>query len=151
MSTRAFVLTPGIYPKPLSVVGIDITVLASADTTQGHEITLQQGNAGSGPPLHSHPWDECFFILKGEVEFTVDDRTVKALPGTLCYLPAGTPHGFQVKADGSTMLEFTGQGSKSTQMFTSMDREVSADASPADAVPKLIEILGRYGAVVGRG
>ena len=46
------------------------------------------------------------------------------------------------------MMEFTGQGSQSTQMFTSMDEEVSHGAPSAEDVPKLIEILGRYGAVV---
>jgi hypothetical protein len=53
-------LTRSTYPKPLNVVGVNITVLASAAATEGYEITLQEGNAGSGPPLHTHPWDECF-------------------------------------------------------------------------------------------
>jgi hypothetical protein len=64
------------------------------------------------------------------------------------HLPAGTPHGFQIKLDGTTMLEFTGHGSQSTQMFTSMDAEVSHGMPSVEDVPKLIDILGRYGAVV---
>ena len=102
----------------------------------------------AGPPLHSHPWDECFFVLSGEVEFSFVERTVQALPGTVFHLPAGTPHGFMIKENGTTMLEFTGQGSKSTQMFTSVDSEVAPGAPTAADVPKLIDILARYGAVV---
>ena len=148
MSTQPFVVMPGAYPKALSVVGVKVTVLASAAATQGYEVTMQEGDIGSGPPLHSHPWDECFFVLKGEVEFCFTDRTVKALPGTMFHLPAGTPHGFTIKENGSTMMEFTGQGSKSTQMFANMDQEVSHGVPSAEDVPKLIEILGRYGALV---
>ena len=148
MPNQAYVLTPETYPQPLSVVGVDVTVLASAAMTGGYEVTMQKGNAGSGPPLHSHPWDECFFVLCGEVAFSFGDRTVKAVPGTMFHLPAGTPHGFQIQENGTTMLEFTGQGSKSTQMFTSVDQEVSHGVPTAEDVPKLIDILGRYGAVV---
>jgi len=148
MGIEPFFLTPTTYPAPLSVVGVKITVLASAAATQGYEVTLQQGDAGSGPPLHSHPWDECFFVLTGEVEFSFVDRTIKAVPGTLFHLPAGTRHGFRILENGSAMMEFTGHGSQSTQMFTSVDREVSHGLPTAADVPKLVEILGRYGAVV---
>ena len=148
MRNEAFVLTPDTYPKPLSVVGVNVTVLAAADVTGGYEVTMQKGNAGSGPPLHSHPWDECFFVLSGEVEFNIEQRLVKAIPGTMFHLPAGTPHGFTIKENGTTMLEFTGQGSKSTQMFTSVNNEVAPGVPTAADVPKLIDILARYGAAV---
>ena len=148
MHNEAFVLTPETYPKPLSVVGVDVTVLAAAAVTGGYEVTMQKGNAGSGPPLHSHPWDECFFVLSGEVEFNIEQRQIKAMPGTMFHLPAGTPHGFTIKEDGTTMLEFTGQGSQSTQMFTSVNNEVAHGVPTAADVPKLIDILARYGAAV---
>ena len=148
MRNEAYVLTPATYPSPLSVVGVDVTVLAAADVTGGYEVTMQKGNAGSGPPLHSHPWDECFFVLSGEVEFNIDRRQVQAMPGTMFHLPAGTPHGFTIKVNGTTMLEFTGQGSQSTQMFTSVNNEVAPGLPTAADVPKLIDILARYGAAV---
>jgi quercetin dioxygenase-like cupin family protein len=148
MQNQAFVLTPESYPKALSVVGVDVTVLAAADVTGGYEVTMQKGNAGSGPPLHSHPWDECFFVLSGEVEFSIEQRQIKAKPGTMFHLPAGTPHGFTIKQNGTTMLEFTGQGSQSTQMFTSVNNEVAHGVPSAADVPKLIDILARYGAAV---
>ncbi len=150
MHTAPFVLTPDTYPPPLSVVGVDVTVLASAATTGSYEVTMQVGNAGSGPPLHSHPWDECFFVAKGEVDFSFTDRTVKATAGTLFHVPAGTPHGFRIIEDGTTMMEFTGPGSRSTQMFASMDREAPHGAPTAADVPKIIEILGRNGVTVER-
>ena len=148
MTAQPFVLTPDTYPAPLSVVGVNVTVLAAAEATQGYEVTFQQGDAGSGPPLHTHPWDECFFVLKGAVQFSFADHKVLARPGTVFHLPAGTTHGFQIMEDGSSMLEITGHGSRSTQMFTNIDREVSHGAPTAEDVPKLIGILSRYGATV---
>ena len=148
MSTHPFVLEPNNYPEPLSVVGIDVTVLVSSAETGGHEITLQTGNEGSGPPPHSHPWDESFFIVQGEVEFSYADETARGVPGTLFHLPAGTVHGFRICQDGTVMMEITGQGSKSIAMFASIDEQVAPGLpKPAD-IPKLIEILGQFGAKV---
>ena len=148
MSVKPFIMTPETYPTPLSVVGVNVTVLAAAEATQGYEVTFQQGDVGSGPPPHTHPWDECFFVLKGAVQFIIGDRTVLARPGTMFHLPAGTPHGFQITEDGTSMLEITGQGSQSTRMFTNIDREVTHGAPMAEDVPKLIGILSKYGATV---
>ena len=53
-----------------------------------------------------------------------------------------------IKENGTTMLEFTGQGSKSTQMFTSANSDVAPGVPSAAEVPTLIDILARYGAVI---
>jgi quercetin dioxygenase-like cupin family protein len=57
-----FIVTPVGAPRPLNVVGEKITVLASSAQTGGYEIFLQTGPEGSGPPPHSHPWDESFYV-----------------------------------------------------------------------------------------
>ena len=62
MTAKAFVVAPKDYPRPLNVVGEHITVLASEAATGGYEIFLQEGPEGTGPPPHSHPWDESFFV-----------------------------------------------------------------------------------------
>jgi hypothetical protein len=59
----------------LNVVGEHITLLASAAATGSYEIFLQQGPEGSGPPPHNHPWDEAFYVTKGEIEFGVGKET----------------------------------------------------------------------------
>lgn len=76
MSTQPFVVAPKNYPHPLNVVGERITVLASGEATGGYEIFLQQGPEGSGPPPHSHPWDESFYVTKGEMEFGIEKETL---------------------------------------------------------------------------
>lgn len=49
---------------------------------------------GSGPQLHSHPYDEVFIVQEGQVTFTVGDETLKATDGQIVIVPAGTPHKF---------------------------------------------------------
>lgn len=148
MPGKPFALDARTYPRPHSVVGLDITVLVSRETTGGHEITLQSGHQGSGPPPHSHPWDESFYVVKGAVTFTVGDTSTRAGPGAFFHLPAGTVHAFRIEEDGTAMMEITGAGSRSSSMFRSISEEVAPGQPAPEDVPKLVEILGRYGAKV---
>ena len=145
MKAQPFVVTPKDYDPALNVVGTKVTVLASNAATQSYEITLQQGDEGTGPPLHSHNWDESFYVLKGQVEFSCADKTVMCMPGTLVHVPAGTMHGFRYGAGGGEMLELTGQGGFATQMFTAISKEIPP--GPPD-IPKLLEVVKQYGVTV---
>ena len=77
----AFVVTPRDAPAPLNVVGEKITVLASGAQTGSYEIFRQAGPEGSGPPPHSHPWDESFYVVKGDIAFGIDNTDMIAVPG----------------------------------------------------------------------
>jgi quercetin dioxygenase-like cupin family protein len=46
------------------------------------------------PHTHDDHVDS-FYVLDGEVEFTVGDHTVRAGPGTVLSAPAGARHGFR--------------------------------------------------------
>ena len=148
MSREPFTLEPLNYPEPHSVVGVDVTVLVSKEATGGHEITLQTGDKGSGPPPHSHPWDESFYVVKGSVDFTVEGKTTKAVPGTFFHLPGGTVHAFCIQENGTAMMEITGASSQASSMFRSIAEEVAPGQPKPEDVPKLKAILGRFGAKV---
>jgi hypothetical protein len=83
------VVTPGDAPRPLTLVGEKITILASGAQTGSYEIFLHAGPENSGPPPHNHPWDESF-VIKGEIEFGMGESEMTASPGTLVHLPADT-------------------------------------------------------------
>lgn len=123
MAVAPFVVTPEDYPPALDIVGEHVTVLASGEATAGYEIFLQRGPAGSGPPPHSHPWDESFFVLRGEIDFGVGAESTTAAPGTLVHLPAGTVHWFRFGAGGAEMLSLTSRLGAS-QMFAAMARSL---------------------------
>ncbi len=145
MTSRYFVLPPERYPRALDVVGTKITVLASRETTNDYGITLQWGEEGMGPPPHRHDWDEAFYVLDGEVQFVCDGDTHVCAPGTVVHVPAGTLHGFRYQAGGGRMLEFTGHGTRSAEMFADVDR--SMQPGPPD-IPLLLEVLARNGVTV---
>lgn len=121
---RPLVVPPDRRPRALDVVGEKITVLASSEDTQGYELFFQDGPRGTGPPPHSHDWDESFFVLSGDIRFGFEDREMLAKPGTLVHLPAGTQHWFRFESDRGQMLSVTGSGSGAAAFFTQVDADV---------------------------
>lgn len=140
-----FVVTAKTAPRPLNVVGEKITVLASAEKTGGYEIFLQDGPADTGPPPHSHPWDETFYVIRGDVQFSIDGKSQTAGIGTLVHLPAGTIHSFRCGAQGALMLSVTSRKGAS-QVFAALDREIPP--GPPD-VAKIINVISANGVTPG--
>jgi quercetin dioxygenase-like cupin family protein len=123
--TNALVVSPDQAPAPLQIVGEEVTVLASGEQTGSYEIFRQQGPEGSGPPPHSHPWDEAFYVIEGEVHFGIGaDQDLVAKPGTLVHLPGGTTHWFRFGVGGAQMISITSRAGASA-FFTQVDAEVS--------------------------
>ena len=135
-------LTDGV--RPLNVVGEQITVLASGDRTGSYEVFHQIGPEGSGPPPHSHPWDEAFYVVAGEIAFGIGYEELVAHAGTFVHLPAGTTHWFRFGKGGGEMVSLTSREGAS-HMFEDFDREVSPTAPD---IGKLIELGRPYGLTV---
>jgi quercetin dioxygenase-like cupin family protein len=52
---------------------------------------------GPGAPSHIHEaHEEAFYVLEGELTFTVGSETVVAGPGDFTLVPRATSHGFDV-------------------------------------------------------
>jgi quercetin dioxygenase-like cupin family protein len=141
MATRPFVTSPESYAPALDIVGEHVTVLASGEATEGYEIFLQRGPEGAGPPPHSHPWDESFFVIKGRVDFGIGPESKTASAGTLVHLPAGTVHWFRFRGGDSEMVSITSRLGAS-RMFTDLARELP----PVDPdVGRLAAVGARHG------
>lgn len=67
MVVKPFIVAPEYRAKPLEIVGEHVTVLVSGEATASYEVFLQRSPEGSGPPPDSHPWDESFYVIKGEI------------------------------------------------------------------------------------
>ena len=141
MKAKPFTVAPGEYADALDIVGEHVTVLASGAATGAYEIFLQRGPEVSGPPPHSHPWDESFFVTKGAIDFGIGTDATTASPGTLVHLPAGTVHWFRFGPGGGEMISITSRLGAS-QMFTDMAREIT---SMDPDLAQLAEVGGRHG------
>jgi quercetin dioxygenase-like cupin family protein len=129
----------------LNAIGVKITVLAAREQTGSHEVTLQEGPEGAGPPPHSHGWDESFYVLRGNVHCMVGGQPVDGMPGTFMHVPAGTVHAFQFGKGGGAMLEVAGAGANATAMFRQLDSEMPP--GPPD-FGKAVAILREHGVAV---
>jgi quercetin dioxygenase-like cupin family protein len=141
MTARPFIVAPEDQAGALDIVGEHVTVLASGEATGAYEVFLQRGPDGSGPPPHSHPWDESFYVVRGEIAFGIGAESKTAAPGTLVHLPAGTVHWFRFGPGGGEMISITSRLGAS-KMFTDMAREI-APVNPD--LGRLAEVGGRHG------
>jgi quercetin dioxygenase-like cupin family protein len=146
MAAKPFVVTPPDYAPALDIVGEHVTVLASGEATEGYEIFLQRGPEGSGPPPHSHPWDESFYVTKGRIDFGIGPEKMTALAGTLVHLPAGTVHWFRFGQGGGEMISMTSRLGAS-KLFADLAREI-APVNPD--VGRLAAVGARHGLEVAR-
>jgi quercetin dioxygenase-like cupin family protein len=128
MTSEPIVVTPDGRPTPLDMGGEEITVLASGARTNGYEVFLQVGREGSGPPPHHHPWDEAFYVLRGEVAFGAGDQESTAGPGTFVHIPGGTTHWFRLGAGGAEMVSFTSHEG-AAGFFTAISRDHLPDGA----------------------
>ena len=53
----------------------------------------------AGPPLHTHDFDEAFYVLEGELIFQVEDALVTKGAGELSFAPRNVPHALANHSD----------------------------------------------------
>jgi quercetin dioxygenase-like cupin family protein len=86
-------------------LGTLVTVKVSGEQTGGRfalwENTLPHGAA---PPSHSHPQDESFYVLEGELTVWLDGERGARGPGDFTFAPAGVPHTFRVDSESARVL-----------------------------------------------
>ena len=145
MSSRPFILKPADRQPALNVIGTQVAVLASGPDIDDQQITVQSGNEGTGPPPHSHDWDESFYVTRGRVEFTCGPETAMCTAGTLVHVPAGTVHAFRYGPGGGEILEITGKRSRAVSMFTALDREIPPGLPD---VAEVVHVLRKHGVTV---
>jgi quercetin dioxygenase-like cupin family protein len=60
---------------------------------------LFDGEPGSGPGPHRHPYDEIQFIREGRARYTVEGETFEAGAGDILVIKAGEVHSFRAIGD----------------------------------------------------
>jgi len=129
--------------KPLHVLGMPLTMLCEARETSGAwSLFEEEVPHGMGPPPHRHDWDEAYYILDGEVEFTIDGRSVQSSRGDFNYLPRGTVHGFKGASEGPARVLIFAAPAHGSEFFHELNEQVRR---VPDDVGKIPEIGQRHG------
>jgi mannose-6-phosphate isomerase-like protein (cupin superfamily) len=93
---RAIVVPPGEGRR----VGNVEFLARSTDTPRFNLALITIQPHREGPEQHAHTAeDDSFYVLEGELTFTVDADEVLAGPGTFVLVPPGVPHTFANRGD----------------------------------------------------
>jgi quercetin dioxygenase-like cupin family protein len=95
--------------KALWVAGDLVTLKVVGEDTDGAILLGEEVSPpGGGPPPHiHHREDETFYVLEGEYEFLVGERTIRADAGSGVHDPRNIPHTFKnVGTTPARMLAF---------------------------------------------
>jgi len=129
----------------LRVVGDVVRVLASTKETGGaYEIFELEGEEGSGPPPHAHPWVEAYVVTEGEADVFIEGKKLKATPGCFFHIPAGTIHGYRIRSRSAKFVVITSPGGASG-FFTELDAETAGSCEDMD---KIVAVAMKHGFMV---
>ncbi|MBH8561765.1 cupin domain-containing protein [Nostoc sp. CENA67] len=125
-----------------SILGAQFITKATGEQTNQawtiYEVTDTEEN---GPPLHTHPWEEAFYILEGELDIQVGTETILVSPGFFVNIPHNTPHAFKVRsATAKFLVLISPQGAKN--FYEEMGQ--IADISSLN-MEKVQPVLNKYG------
>jgi quercetin dioxygenase-like cupin family protein len=85
------------------VPSLHTKVLMRSEETGGQisvtEIVVPPHNPG--PPLHTHDFDEAFYLLEGELLFQVEEAVVSKGAGELSFAPRNVPHALANHSDAA--------------------------------------------------
>src|SRR5882762_5472248 len=117
--------------RTIAVVGDVYRFLATGEDTNG-KYALWEAIVppGGGPPPHVHSREEeGFYVLEGEITFTVNGERIVATAGVFANMPVGTPHSFKNESGKpAKMLISVAPGGLEKKFF-------EFDVSPASSSP----------------
>jgi quercetin dioxygenase-like cupin family protein len=96
----------------ISYMGCLFSVLAGSEQTDGRFGLMEMvAPKGREPSRHLHYTDdEGFYVLEGELDFYVGEKSYAAGPGTFVYLPHGVPHSYTFRTESVRMLSVVAPG-----------------------------------------
>ncbi len=149
-------MTPTIRPttegRTIAVVGDVYRFLVTGDDTNG-KYALWEAIVppGGGPPPHVHSREEeGFYVLEGEITFTVNGERIVATEGMFANMPVGTPHSFKNESERPAKMLISVAPAGLEKMFFEVGVPVAQGATTAapptkDEIEKLLAVAPTYG------
>ena len=153
-------MAPSIKHQPRSKryyfdVGLGSVCLSGTDTGGAYCLLEVSLAPGMGVPRHTHTReDEAYFVLAGELEVTVGEKTFVLRSGDTLLAPRDIPH--QLRNPGNVenhyLLLFSPSGFEEFVMATAVpapNDAVAPTEPPAVAVRNVHELAADYGILFG--
>jgi mannose-6-phosphate isomerase-like protein (cupin superfamily) len=149
--TQAIIKQSG-QGRTVAVVGDVYRFLATGEDTNG-KYALWEAIVlpGGGPPPHVHSREEeGFYVLEGEITFTIGDNRLVAGAGMFANMPVGTPHSFKNESSRPARMLISVAPAGLEKMFFEFGvplPEGSTTALPPkkEEIEKLLAVAPRYG------
>ena len=140
------------HGRTVAVVGDVYRFLATGEDTDGKYARWEAVvPPGGGPPPHVHSREEeGFYVLEGEITFTVNGERVVATAGTFANMPVGTPHSFKNESDKPARMLISVAPAGLEEMFFEVGVPLAEGATTAlpptkDEIEKLLAAAPEYG------
>lgn len=122
----------------LSVLGMPLRFLCDARETGGAwSLFEEEVPLGLGPPPHRHDWDEAYYILEGEIDFSIDGQAVHSQAGDFNYLPRNTVHGFKGASASPARVLIFAAPAHASDFFEELSSEVRVLPDDLKKVPDI--------------
>jgi quercetin dioxygenase-like cupin family protein len=138
--------------RTIAVVGDVYRFLATGEETNGkYALWEALVPPGGGPPPHVHSREEeGFYVLEGEITFTVNGERIVGKAGIFANMPVGTPHSFKNEGSQPARMLISVAPAGLEKMFFEFGvplPEGSTTALPPtkEEIEKLLEVAPRYG------
>ena len=138
--------------RTVSLVGDVYRFLATGEDTIGKYALIEAlVGPGGGPPPHVHSREEeGFYILEGEITFTINGERVVATAGMFAKMPVGTPHSFKNESNKPAKMLVSVAPAGLEKMFMEIGVPLAEGAATAlpptrEDVEKLLAIAPKYG------
>jgi quercetin dioxygenase-like cupin family protein len=119
--------------------------IAGDDETGGAYAMLERtAPPGTRSRPHDHLRSEAFYVIGGELSFTLAGDAVAAKPGSYVIAPAGVAHGWEVTGDRDARVLLIFAPSAPRAYFAEIDGLVRAGGGVIDAWA-MTDVLKRYG------
>jgi quercetin dioxygenase-like cupin family protein len=149
--TRAVLRDAGTG-RTVAVVGDVYRFLATGEDTNGkYALWEALVPPGGGPPPHVHSREEeGFYVLEGEITFTMGDQRLVASAGMFANMPVGTPHSFKNESGKAAKMLISVAPAGLEQMFFEFGVPLAEGATTAlpptkEEIEKLLAVAPRYG------
>jgi quercetin dioxygenase-like cupin family protein len=149
--TAATIRKPG-EGRTIAIVGDVYRFLATGEDTSGKYALFEAFvGPGGGPPPHVHRREEeGFYVLEGEITFTIGDKRAVATAGMFANMPIGTLHAFKNESDKPARMLILLAPAGLEKMFFEVGVPVPAGATSAapttqEEIERLLAAAPRYG------